>query len=114
MLFDKRGGAILVVVALALLGVLADLALKQASLAPRPFASRWFALGTAAYAATAFGWVFSLRQLKLSEIGHLYCIATMLLLTAGGVLFFHESLRPREIIGLVLGIASLALLRRFG
>ena len=112
--FDKRTLAIATVLGLALLGVLADIAIKTASQTPRPLLSRWFVAGTAGYALTAVGWVFVLRHLKLGVVGGIYCISTMLLLAAAGALFFRETLRPSEVAGIALAVASVWLLRRFG
>ena len=114
MTIDKRTLAVLAVIGLALLGVLADLALKAASQSARPLASRWFAVGAAGYALTAVGWVYVLRHLKLAAVGGIYCDATLVLLALAGALFFRETLRASELVGLALAIASIWLLRRLG
>lgn len=110
----NRTWSLLAVLGLSALGVLADIAVKLASETERPLASRWFALGVAGYAVTAFGWVFALRHLKLAEVGHIYCVATMILLAVSGAVWFRESFRATELVGLVMGIMSIVLLRRFG
>ncbi len=114
MAFDKRTLIFLAVISLAVVGVLADITVKIASQAPRPLLSRWFYLGAAGYAFSAIGWVFALRHLKLAEVGHIYCVVTMILLAVSGAVWFRESLKGTEIAGLVLGILSIVLLRRFG
>ena len=81
---------------------------------PSPLRSRWFYIGFAVYASTAFGWVFVMRHLKLATIGVVYSVSMILLLTAVGAGFFRESLSGYAVAGLVMAIASLILLIRFG
>lgn len=110
---DAKHIAPLAIVALAIAGVMADVALKAASAAPRPLSSPWFAAGALAYAATAVGWVYVLQHTRLAVVGALYCVFTLLLLVAAGVVLFRESLRPSEALAVALAVASVWLLRRF-
>ena len=105
--------AILVTVAFSAIGVLGDYFLKLSSAHDQPLRTRWFYVGFAVYASTAFGWVFVMRHLKLATIGVVYSISMVLLLTAVGVVLFGESLNYYELAGIVLAVASLVLLMRF-
>ena len=105
--------AVLVTIAFSLIGVLGDYFLKLASAREQPLRTSWFYLGFVLYASTAFGWVFVMKHLKLATISVLYSISLVLLLTAIGVVLFRESLNYFEVIGIVLAVASLALLIRF-
>ena len=105
--------AIFVTVAFSVVGVAGDYFLKLASEHGRPLLTRWFYLGLALYASTAFGWVFVMKYLKLGTIGVLYSVCMILLLTATGVLVFGERLSGPEIFGLILALIALALLTRF-
>jgi small multidrug resistance pump len=105
--------AVLVTIAFSVVGVVGDYFLKLASAREEPLRTRWFYLGFALYASTAFGWVFVMRHLKLATISVLYSISMVLLLTAIGVVLFRESLNYFEAIGIVLAVASLVLLMRF-
>ena len=105
--------AVLVTIAFSVVGVVGDYFLKLASAREEPLRTRWFYLGFALYASTAFGWVFVMRHLKLATISVLYSISMVLLLTAIGVMLFRESLNYFEVIGIVLAVASLVLLMRF-
>ena len=111
---DSRLFAVLVTVGFSALGVLGDYFLKLASESERSLTSRWFFVGFAIYASTAFGWVFVMKHLKLGTIGVLYSVSMVLLLTTLGVVFFRESLNGYEIAGLLMAIGSLILLVRFG
>lgn len=51
--------------------------------------------------------------LKLATISVLYSVSLILLLTAIGIVFFHESLTAYEIVGLIMALGSLILLIRF-
>jgi small multidrug resistance pump len=109
----KNWVAFVVIICFSALGVVGDYLLKLASGRKNPFSSKWFYLGFAVYASTAFGWVFVMRHLKLATIGVVYSVSMILLLTAIGVAVFREPLSGYEIAGLVMAIASLVLLVRF-
>jgi len=104
---------VLVTIAFSLIGVLGDYFLKLASQRDHPLRAGWFYLGFALYASTAFGWVFVMRHLKLATISVLYSVSMVLLLTAIGTLVFRESLKPLEVVRIVLALASMVLLVRF-
>ena len=111
---DHRWLAVLVTFGFSLVGVLGDYFLKLASGKDEPLKSIWFYVGFIVYASTAFGWVFVMRHLKLATISVVYSVSMIVLMTAMGVLIFRESLSGYEILGLLLAIASLILLTRFG
>ena len=110
---DKTTFAILITVAFSVVGVVGDYFLKLASGHEQVLRTRWFYLGFALYASTAFGWVFVMKYLKLATISVLYSVSMVLLLTAIGTLVFRESLNYFEVAGIILAIASLVLLMRF-
>ena len=110
---ENRSLAVLVTIGFSIVGVAGDYLLKLASSKENPLTSRWFYLGFAVYASTAFGWVFVMRDLKLGTIGVVYSVSMILLLTAVGVVAFRETLNGYEVLGLVLAVASLFLLLRF-
>jgi small multidrug resistance pump len=110
----KNALAVFVTIAFSVVGVVGDYLLKLASARDQPLRSRWFYIGFAVYASTAFGWVFVMRHLKLATIGVVYSVSMIVLLTGIGVVFFRESLNAYEIAGLTMAIASLILLVRFG
>lgn len=105
--------AVLVTIAFSLVGVLGDYFLKLASQREHSLRTPWFYLGFALYASTAFGWLFVMKHLKLATISVLYSVSMVLLLTAIGTLVFREPLKPLEVVGIVLALASLVLLVRF-
>jgi small multidrug resistance pump len=105
--------AVVVTIAFSLVGVIGDYFLKLSSAREQPLRTRWFYIGFAIYASTAFGWVFVMRHLKLATISVVYSISMVLLLTAVGVVLFGESLNRYELAGIVLALTSLVLLARF-
>lgn len=105
--------ALLVTVAFSVVGVLGDYFLKLSSAREQPLRTRWFYIGFAVYASTAFGWVFVMRHLKLATISVVYSISMVLLLTLMGVALFGESLNYYELAGILLAVTSLVLLMRF-
>ena len=110
---ESKGLAVLVTIGFSLLGVVGDYFLKLASGEENSLRSKWFFIGFAVYASTAFGWVFVMKHLKLATIGVLYSVSMIVLLTAIGIVFFRESLAPLEIVGLLMAIGSLVILVRF-
>src|SRR5580704_14674233 len=111
---DKTTLAYLVAAVMSGVGIIGDYFLKRASADDNPLATRTFFLGLLLYASTAFAWVFVMRHLKLATIGVFYSVCMILLLTGMGVFFFDESLNRYEVIGIVLAVASVLLLARFG
>ena len=110
---DEKLLAVLVTVAFSVLGVVGDYFLKLASDEEHSLRTMWFYVGFVVYASTAFGWVFVMKHLKLGTIGVVYSVSMVLLLTTAGVVFFHESLNPYEVAGLIMAIGALVLLVRF-
>jgi drug/metabolite transporter (DMT)-like permease len=111
---SKTTWAVLVAAAMSCFGILGDYFLKRASGEERPLLTRAFAIGLVLYASTAFAWVYLMRYLKLATIGVVYSVCMILLLTGMGVLFFDEKLNRYEVLGIVLAVASILLLSRFG
>jgi small multidrug resistance pump len=105
--------AVLVTIAFSVIGVLGDYFLKLASREENSLRTLSFYIGFALYAATAFGWVFVMKHLKLGTISVLYSVSMVVLLTTVGVVIFRETLNYYEIAGLVLAVAALILLVRF-
>jgi len=103
----------LIVVALAMLGVVGDFFIKLAGNNATKVDFKFLTIGSIIYFASAFGWLFAMRHLKLATLGTIYALATSLLLVVLGVGVFREQLRLQEIVGVVLAATSLALLGQF-
>jgi drug/metabolite transporter (DMT)-like permease len=110
---DSKTLAVMVTIAFSVVGVLGDYFLKLASRDEDSLRTPWFYIGFVLYAATAFGWVFVMKHLKLATISVLYSVSMVVLLTTVGVVIFRETLNYYEIAGLVMAIAALILLVRF-
>jgi small multidrug resistance pump len=110
---DAKTLAVVVTLAFSMVGVLGDYFLKLASREEDSLRTPWFYVGFALYAATAFGWVFVMKHLKLGTISVLYSVSMVVLLTAVGVVVFQETLSYYEVAGLLMAIAALILLVRF-
>ncbi len=105
---------ILTILALSLIGVIADYFIKLAgSTNSRTLEIEYFIAGLVIYAATAFGWFYVMRHIKFATLGALYAISTVIMLVIVGVFFFKEQLHPMEIVGIGLAVVSLILLARF-
>ncbi len=104
---------ILGVAGLAIIGVIGDFFIKLSGYGPKFIEIKWFILGFVLYASTAFGWFWVMKYIKLSSLGVVYAITTMLCLVGVGVFYFHEKLNVYEIIGILMALGSIALLSRF-
>ena len=105
--------ALLVAAGLAGVGVLADFLLKLASQREISRHSVWFWLGISVYAGMGGGWVYVMRHLSFAELGIVYSVTTVLLLTVVGVVVLRETLHAYEMLGAAMAIGSLFLLARF-
>lgn len=103
----------LIAACLAAIGVAGDIFIKLAGIGPKFIEMRWFIIGSLIYFSTSFGWFYVMKQIKLSSLGVVYALTTVLLLVAIGVLYFHEKLDIYEIMGIITAIISLILLSRF-
>ncbi|MCA1603319.1 MAG: transporter [Acidobacteria bacterium] len=111
---SARHAGLLVVFALAAVGVLADYFLKLASERTNSAQSKWFWLGLSVYALMAGGWVYVMRHLSFAQIGIVYSVSTILLLIIVGTLVLKETLHLSEILGVAMAVGALLLLARLG
>lgn len=105
---------ILIAILLAGVGVLADYFLKISGNGTKYIHYPYFFLGMIIYALTAFGWFFVMKHIKLSTLGIFYSATTLIILALIGVFLFKEQLNVYEVVGIILGIASIIILARFG
>jgi multidrug transporter EmrE-like cation transporter len=106
--------AILVAATMSAVSIVGDYFLKRASAAQQPLATWSFLVGFVLYASTALAWTFVMRHLTLATIGVIYSMCMILLLALMGVVVFDEPLHRSEIVGIILALAAMILLARFG
>lgn len=104
---------ILIIIILAGIGVLGDYFIKLAGNGSKYISYIPFFTGMIVFALTAFGWFYVMKHIKLSTLGLFYSVTTVILLTLVGTIFFKEHLSTIELIGIILGIASIIILARF-
>ena len=104
---------VIAVVFLAAVGVFADYYIKLSGEGPKYINYTYFFIGMAVYAMTAFGWFYAMKHMKLGTLGIFYSVTTSILLVIVGVLFFKEQLSVYNVIGIILGLASIILLAKF-
>jgi len=92
------------------LTVVADYALKHASLKVSPFVSGWFVAGALLYACTAIGWISLMRTYDLAQIAVLYSSSTIIALTAVGIVYFGETLSLKQVVGIAAALLSVLLM----
>ena len=104
---------ILVVVFLAIVGVIGDFFIKLSGHGPKFMDVKWFIVGSLVYISTIAGWFYVMKHIKLSSLGVIYSLTTILFLVVIGVFYFHEKLNIYEIVGIITAIVSIILLTRF-
>src|SRR5262245_20806346 len=97
---------IFIITFLAVVGVVADFFIKLSGSRTKSIELKWFVIGAILYASTTIGWLYVMKHVKLSSIGVIYSLTTLLLLVAVGVFYFHEKLNVYEIIGIVAAVVS--------
>ena len=95
------------IIALTIAG---DIALKYSTTSEAAQYNYNLFIGIALYSATAIGWAKLMRTYELIDIAVLYSSATIILLSAVGVLMFGEQLSIRRTIGVCLALASILLI----
>ena len=110
---NERVKWFLLIVALEVISLFADYLIKRASLQNGWIGWKPLLLGGFIYGATAIGWFFAMRTFKLFTINvfhSFFVIAVSILMSQ---FIFGEKLTSRELVGILLGIASIVLLIRF-
>ncbi len=104
---------VFIVILLSIAGVIGDFFIKLSGSGEKFIDIKWFIIGFFIYASTAFGWFYIMKHIKISSLGVIYSLTTVLLLVAVGIFYFHEKLNIYEIIGIITAIISFILLSRF-
>lgn len=110
---DKIVIAFLVGIGLSVVTVLGDSFVKHASLQTYFSGWKWLLLGALVYGATAFGWFYVMRHIKLATTGVLYAVSCVVMLTMISIFYFKEKVSVMESFAILLAIVSLAILFRF-
>ncbi len=105
--------SLLGVILLSAMGAIGDSFIKLSGAGKIFMDVKWFIVGFVIYAATAFGWFFVMKNIKLSTLGVFYAVSTIIFLIIVGVFYFKEPLNNYEIVGIILAIVSLILLGKF-
>ncbi len=89
-----------------------DYFIKLAANSPQGILTRTFAVGMMLYALPAIGWFFLMQTHSLTLISVAYSASTIIILSAIGFFIFNETIGPREILGLTLALASVAVMAK--
>ena len=95
--------------ALTLLG---DYLIKIATLSPHGLRSAQFIIGALCYGAPAVAWFVLMQNYSLAMVAVLYSTATLIFLTALGVIVFRESFGLRDGLGLTLALAAVLVMHK--
>ncbi|MFZ3071623.1 MAG: EamA family transporter [Thermodesulfobacteriota bacterium] len=110
---DNKLLAVFVTIALGGFLIIGDYFIKIASYHDKPIATKAFYIGALIYMLSTFVWVYLFKYLKLSTIGVVYSVSTVLFLTLLGIFVFNEALNNYEFAGIALAIVSILLLTKF-
>ena len=104
--------AFFVMVGVAFVTVLGDYLLKIAGSSATIRAKPLIA-GILIYGATAFGWVYAMRHLKLATLSVVFTLSMLIFAAALGAIVFGERLNRAEYVGILLAAEAMVLLCRF-
>lgn len=93
----------------ALVVILGDVAIKIAA-DRAALTSLHMALGMALYAASAVLWFFAMRHVTLGQAAVAYSMLTLIALFVIGAFFFGEPIGKRQLAGVVLALAAMAVM----
>lgn len=110
---NERLKWLLIVLSLELISVMGDYFIKKASLQAGWSGWRQLLVGGFIYGATAIGWFYVMRTFKLFTIGLIHSLLAIALSMLLSQLFFEEKMTSRDIVGILLGLASIILLIRY-
>lgn len=105
--------AFLLGIGLSIVTVFADSLIKHASLEDAFSGWKMLVFGALIYGMTGFGWFFVMRGVKLSTLGSLYALSSVIFLTLVSVFYFREKISAMEIAGIGMAVLSLIILSRF-
>ena len=100
----------LILAVIILVTLVGDYLIKVASQKPNGLITAAFIGGTLLYALPAIGWFYLMRSHSLAAIGVFYSAATILILAGLGVFVFKEAFGLRELLGVSLAIAAVAII----
>lgn len=102
--------SMLILFAITAATLVGDYCIKLASERTSGVTSYTFYLGAILYALPAVGWFFLMRQHSLATIGVFYSASTIILLAALGYFVFKENFGMREMVGIMLAVASVVVM----
>lgn len=96
----------LVLLAIVAVASAGDYLMKIASQKPSGLSSPQLYVGVLLYGLTGFGWFYLMRFHSLTAIGVIFSAVTIVALTVLGVVLFKEPFGARQVLGVLLAIAS--------
>ena len=96
----------------ALIVLFGDYLIKLAADADHPVLSRLVLGGVVLYGASALLWYAAVRHVTLAQAGVAFSMFSLLALCALGVVFFGETIRTREALGIGCAMLSMVLMIR--
>ncbi len=105
--------AVFIVEALCVVGVISDYFLKVAGQGQMFIEYRPLIIGIFLQAIAGLGWFIAFKYLTVVQVGVLFGVSNVLLLTLLGVFVFGETIGVREITGIGFAIFSILLMAKF-
>jgi drug/metabolite transporter (DMT)-like permease len=112
-LFSSRWNWLFVLLIVELICILGDYYIKKASMEDNWNGWKLLGVGCVLYGVSAIGFFYLMRSFKVFTVGMLHSFAVIFLSVVLSLFVFNEKINAREILGLILGIASILLLVRF-
>ena len=112
-LITSRWNWLLLLLIIEVICIYGDYYIKKASMEEQWAGWKLLLIGSLLYGVSAVGFFLLMRMFKVFTVGMLHSFAVIFLSIFLSLVVFKEKINAREIIGLVLGIASIFLLIRF-
>lgn len=95
------------------IAVIGDVFIKKATQAKGTEVYLLLTVAAIFYVLNSISFYFVYKTMKLSTIGVVYAISTIIMFAFVGVLIFKEKIALQEVIGIILAITSVVLMSKF-
>ena len=105
---------VLISILMVIITIIGDYFVKKSSMLTGYSGWKQLLIGGLLYGFSAIGWFWVYRTTKFFTVGAIHAYGIIILTIVLSIIVFKEKINNLEILGLVLGFASLAILLRNG
>lgn len=101
-------------VAMIVITIIGDYFVKRASMIAEPNVFRFLSMGAVIYFVSAFGWFYVYKYAKFLTVGAIHSFGIVVMTVFISMSVFKEEINSQEIVALILGVISIAILVKNG